>query len=299
MGDKKRVIICWSNRSEYGLLLPVIRRLRKHFEVTEFRMDEGGDPFELGGLYESAYAFFHECQPDLVITPFDRKAQIFAALAARMLNLRVAQIHAGDISREGTWDDLIRWQISLCCDYLFCNTEKSAERARKLVELTGSSAKVFEVGSTAFDEIEVDTSLCPDGEFDLVVYHPPTRRPDLIEKELDEIESMIDKPTIWIGPSGDPSSDRIVARAKKLEKEGKIRFYQNLPRAKFLGLLKGCTRAIGNSSSFFLELSCFGKKHIHIGMRNLGREVVRIRPGGSEKIAEILRKELEETQTQG
>lgn len=302
MGDQgisQKIVVCWSNRSEKGLLEPVIRRLKRHFEVIEFNMGGGEDPFYLGCLYESAYAFFHECQPDLVITPFDRKSQIFAALAAKMLNLRVAQIHAGDISLEGTWDDSIRHQISLNCDYLFCNGEESAERARKLIKLTGGSTKVFEVGSTAFDYIEVDISACSDGKFDLVIYHPPTKRPDLIESELDEIESLLDKPTIWIGPSGDPSSDQIIARAKKLEKEGKIKFYQNLPRPKFLGLLKECTRPIGNSSSFLLELPYFGKKHIHIGVRNRGRETVKIKTGGSDRIAEILRKELEETQTQG
>ena len=132
MGNKKRIVVSWSNRSEYGLLLPVIKRLRKHFEVIEFNMGAGGEnPFELGDLYESAYAFLHECQPDLVITPFDRKEQIFVALAARMLNLKVAQIHAGDLSREGCWDDQVRHMISLCCDYLFCNSEESARRARE------------------------------------------------------------------------------------------------------------------------------------------------------------------------
>ena len=294
MGDKvKRIVVAFSNRSEYGLLVPVIRRLEKHFEVIEFDMGAvTGGVFKLGDLYKNAFAFLQESSPACVITPFDRKEQIFVALAARMLNLRVTQIHAGDISREGCWDDQVRHMISLCCDYLFCNGEESAERARELVELTGSSAKVFEIGSTAFDDIEVDTSSCPEGEFDLVIYHPPTKRPDLIEKELDEIESIIDKSTIWIGPSGDPGSDQIIARAKKLEKEGKIRFYQNLPRPKFLGLLKQCSRALGNSSSFFLELPHFGKKHIHIGVRNRGRGIVKIRTGGSDRIAEILKKEL-------
>lgn len=292
----KKIVVTFSNRSEIGLLEPVIGRLRKHFEVTEFDMGmKGGEVLELGDLFKKIYSFLSAHRPDIVITPFDRKEQVFAALAAKMLNLRVAQIHAGDISREGMWDDFIRWQISLCCDYLFSNGEESAERARELVRLTGSSAKVFEVGSTAFDDTEVDTSSCPEGGFDLVIYHPPTKRPDLIEKELDEIESMIDKPTVWIGPSGDPGSDQIVARAKKLEKEGKIRFYQNLPRPKFLGLLKRCERAIGNSSSFFCELPFFGKRHVHIGVRNRGREVVKIRTGGSDRIAEILRKELEAT----
>lgn len=305
MGDKKRVIVCWSNRSERGLLDPVIKRLRKYFEVTEFRMGKGEDPFKMGGLFESTHAFFNECQPDLVITPFDRKEQIFVALAARMLNLKVAQLHAGDISQEGCWDDQVRHMISLCCDYLFCNGEESAERARKLVRLTGSSAKVFEVGSTAFDDLEINTSACPRGgvSFDVVVYSPPTRRPDLIEKELDEIESLLDKPTVWIGPSGDLGSDLITSRAKELERmsklgvgewgEGKVKFRPNLPRPKLLGLLKECTRAIGNSSAFFCELPFFGKSHIHIGVRNKGREIVKVKTGGSDRIVEILRKELE------
>lgn len=295
MGDQvKKIVVAFSNRSEIGLLNPMIRRLKKYFEVISFDLSVTAlDTFELGDLYGASYAFLHECWPDLVITPFDRKEQIFVALAAQMLNLKVAQIHAGDISKEGTWDDFVRWQISLCCDYLFCNGEESAERARKLVGLMGSSTKVFEVGSTAFDDIEVDESECPNEKFDLVVYSPPTKRPDLIESELDEIESLLNKPTIWIGPSGDPQSDSIISLAKELERVGKVKFYANLPRPKFLGLLKECTRAIGNSSSFLLELPYFGKKHIHIGVRNRGRETVKIKEGGSDRIAEILKKELE------
>lgn len=292
MGNKKRIVVCWSNRSEWGLLEPVLKRLSEHFEVTPFSM-VCLSTSELGNIYKSSYAFLSRYKPNLVITPFDRYEQIFVALAARMLNLKVAQIHAGDLSREGCWDDQVRHMISLCCDYLFCNSEESARRARDLVKLTGSDAKVFTVGSTAFDDIKVDESAAPKELFDLVVYYPPTRRPDLIEDELDKIEATLDKPIVWIGPSGDPGSDQIVARAKRLEKDGRAKFYPNLPRSNFLGLLKRCSRAIGNSSSFFCELPFFGKRHVHIGARNRGREIVKVRTGGSDRIAEILRKELE------
>jgi len=295
MGNKKRIVAYWSNRSEWGLLEPILKRLSEHFEVIPFSI-ECLNTSELGNIYKSSYAFLSRCKPDLVITPFDRHEQIFVALTARMLNLKVAQIHAGDISRKGCWDDQVRHMISLCCDYLFCNTEESAERARNLVELVGSDAKVFVVGSTAFDDIEVDESLALKALFDLVVYHPPTRRPDLIEGELDQIESLLDKPAIWIGPSGDPKSDLIVKRIGEIErKHHGITFYPDLPRPKFLGLLKRCSRAIGNSSSFFCELPFFGKQHIHIGVRNKGREIVKVRTGGSDRIAEILREELEAT----
>jgi len=249
---------------------------------------------ELGNIYKSSYAFLSRCKPDLVITPFDRHEQIFVALAARMLNLKVAQIHAGDISREGCWDDQVRHMISLCCDYLFCNTEESARRARELVRLTGSDAKIFTVGSTAFNDIEVDESACQK-PFDLVIYHPPTKRPDLIEGELDEIESLLDKPTIWIGPSGDPGSERIIERVEEMKRNHDITFFQNLPRPKFLGLLKHCKRVLGNSSCLFLEAPAFLKSSqiILIGIRNLGREVVKVRRGGSDRIVKILRRELE------
>ena len=152
------------------------------------------------------------------------------------------------------------------------------------------------VGSTAFDDIEVDESLALKALFDLVVYHPPTRRPDLIEGELDQIESLLDKPAIWIGPSGDPKSDLIVKRIGEIErKHHKITFYPDLPRPKFLGLLKHCERIIGNSSCLFLEAPAFLKSSqiIHIGIRNLGREVVKVRRGGSGRIVKILRRELE------
>lgn len=278
-----------------GLLEPIIRRLDQHFDVVHFKIEPkwaGENMSSLGGLYDAAYSFLQATRPTLVITFSDRKEQIFVALAALFLNLRVAQIHAGDISAEGLWDDRVRHMISLCCDYLYCNTKESGNRVKELVKLTGSSSKVFVVGSTAFDDLEIDTSACPEKPFDLVVYLPPTRRPESISEDLNRIESMLDKPTIWIGSSGDPKSSEIAERVEEMKKRHNIIHYANLPRPKFLGLLKHCDRAIGNSSSFFCELPFFHKQHIHIGVRNMKRERIMPRVGGSDRIVDIIKEEL-------
>ena len=131
----------------------------------------------------------------------------------------------------------------------------------------------------------------------MVLYNPPTKHPELIPKELHEIEAMLDhtKPTFWIGPNGDPGSDLIISRVKDIERKGNVKLFSTLPRREFLALLKHTSRFISNSSCMFLEAPHFLRPEqiVHVGVRNLGREPVEIKLGGSDRIAEILRKELE------
>lgn len=91
------------------------------------------------------------------------------ALAAYHLNIPIAQLEAGDISLEGTWDDSIRHCITLLSSLVFCNGDDSYGRARALLHLAGKTMNwieghVFEVGSIAFDDIILDYSLCPTGD---------------------------------------------------------------------------------------------------------------------------------------
>ncbi|GAI06638.1 unnamed protein product, partial [marine sediment metagenome] len=129
----KRIVVAFSNRSEHGLLLPVIRRLREHFEVIEFDMGRHSMP-ELGDIYKSAYALFQEKQPAAVMCPFDRCEMIFPTLAAYHLNIPVIALQSGDIS-SGTFDDLHRHAIALYASIHLCNGPKSAERTKELLRL--------------------------------------------------------------------------------------------------------------------------------------------------------------------
>lgn len=299
MGDKKRIVVAYSNRAEIGILAAVLRRLEKHFEVLPLDLGTSGGPniAELGDLYKVCICFFHDSKPSAVIAPFDRVEQIFVALAAYHLNIPIISLQSGDIS-SGTFDDLHRHAIALYADIHFCVGPKSTERTKELVRLVGKDpSHVYDVGSFSLDDLQIDEGLVPNQPYDLILYNPCTRSPEMIPSELDEIEAMLDKHTLWIEPNGDPNSDLIIERALKLEERGKIKFYPNLPRPKFLGLLKNASRFISNSSCVFFEAPHFLRPEqiVHVGVRNRGREHVELKPGGSDRIAEILRKELEAT----
>lgn len=297
--DNRRVIaIFYSNRSEIGLINSVIKALEaKGFRTLVVNLADYVDLNieSLGEVYNWAYLFLKSKQIDLCFTPFDRYEMVFATLAAYHLNIPVAQMHAGDIS-EGTWDDITRHAISLYSTIHFCNGKRSMERVKHLLQsINKQTAYVFDVGSTAFDDIEVDTSVVPAFPYNLVLYNIPTKHPELISKELRFIERFIDDTgfkSVWILPSDRVFTEEVISTVEKLRLQGRIVHYINLPRSQFLALIKNCQYFIGNSSSMIYEAPAFIRKEqiIHVGLRNKGRETIKIRIGGSERIAEIIDK---------
>jgi hypothetical protein len=133
-----------------------------------------------------------------------------------------------------------------------------------------------------------------------VVYNSPTRRLDLVSDELEDIIGMLNKDTVWILPSGSSVGDtkihRLVHQFVHLNTHI-IDVYSTVPRPQFLGLMQNCNRFIGNSSSMFYEAPYFLKKSqiIHVGVRNTGREYVKLKPGGSSQVVKILEDYFKET----
>lgn len=293
MGYKKlKVCVCTSSRSERGLLKPLIRRLNEHPRMSVSVLEL---PTDFTGAYEVALEFLRTHRVDLAFCGFDRLEHFGGCLAFFVNQVPVAQVYAGQISGEGVWDDVVRHLITLCSTIQFCDSEKAYKRCLELLKVTDKPTdKCFLVGSLAFEDLELDESIAPNKKFDLVLYNPLPLKPDLIQKELGEIERLLDKPTIWIYPNEDKYRETVIERIKKLEAKGKVKGYKTLPRPQYLALLKNCERAIGNSSSFLLELPYFGKSHIHIGARNNKREFVEIRKGGSDRIVKILEKVIPE-----
>jgi len=307
MGDQVNICFCTASRSERELVKPVIRRLEEH---PSFNLHVLELPVNFRDAYDAVLRFLHGTthivggwsvklssprKVNLAFCSFDRTEMLGAALAFFMNNVPIAQIHAGDQSLEGTHDDIIRQQITLCSTVQFCNGMNSYWRVKYLLmPLDRSSKNCYEVGSIQFDDMEIEYSAVPDEPFDLVLYNAPTRKPDLIPRELDEIESMLDKLTLWVEPNEDIGRRLILERMKTLEEEGRVKMIQTLPRAQFFGLLETSKRFISNSSSLFLEAPYFLKPEqlIHIGVRNRGRERV-FRPGGSVRIIEALEELIE------
>jgi UDP-N-acetylglucosamine 2-epimerase (non-hydrolysing)/GDP/UDP-N,N'-diacetylbacillosamine 2-epimerase (hydrolysing) len=251
-------------------------------------------PISFRGAYEVAKEFLRlEKDVSLAICGFDRLEHLGAAIAFFESNVRLAQLEAGDVSGSGeVFDDYVRFMITLCSDIQFCNSEQSFKRCLNFLMLVGKPTEnCFHVGSFAFDNIALDYSIVPKEPFDLVLYNPLTRRLDAVPKELDEIEALIgERLTLWVYPNEDEGREIVIERIKKLEKAGKVKGLPTVPRAQFLALLEKAERVIGNSSSFFLELPYWNKQHIHVGLRNKNRERIKVEPGASRRIVEIVEK---------
>jgi UDP-N-acetylglucosamine 2-epimerase len=300
-----RIIIFSSHRAERGLLQPLIDRLKVHpgFDLTVINLNPR---LELDLNCVHAHRHLANVQPDIVIIPCDRLESMAAALAAFDMDIPIIHFHAGDTCTVSK-DEVYRHVISLMASVHLCNGPPARETVCDMLEAVGrTTLYVYDVGSTALDDINPDMSMCPDGPFDLVVYHPPKNDTELIERELDEIEKILDtnivyadgdaadvsqRQVLWGYPNGDPGSDKIINwmyEFQKIEKRPTTLF--SASRDRFIGIVTRCERFIGNSSSMVCEAPAWLREDqiIHIGDRNRCRSFDEIRVGGTSRIIKIL-----------
>lgn len=288
--NEKRIVIgvFWSNRSEEGILRPVINELKRWFTVEEYKVPD--EPYEVIDYLTSLDAPL----PDYAIVPYDRPPMAMVAFMCYHNKIPIIQLHAGDIS-SGTFDDIDRWIITLYADYHFCAGPTQRKRVRKFLRTMGREPQyLYTSGVTNLDDIN-DMSEPPDGDYDVVIYNVPTKCPEKIADELGDIVNRLDKETYWVEPQGNTEDDKhILARAKDFARTtGKtITVVPTMPHESLLGLLSRAKRVIGNSSCLFFEAPYFGCEIVQIGERNRIRENVELKPGGSKRIARKLKKWL-------
>jgi UDP-N-acetylglucosamine 2-epimerase len=264
-----RICIVSSHRAERGLLQPLIDRLEAHpdFEVDTHSLCP---VCTFNVNYNNASNHFAAHDPDVVIIPCDRLEAFAGAIAAFELGIPIIHFHAGD---TGTWsnDEVYRAAITMMASVHLCNGPTAKNVVIDLLTAVKRSTEhVYDVGSTAMDDVEIVKFLDGVVPYDLVLYHPPGDAPKLIDEELDEIERIITTNSVyeggdvedvshrhvyWIHPNGDPGSTIIMNRIEKVWRSlgGRLYTYANLPRSAFLGLMKNCSRYIGNSSSMVCE----------------------------------------------
>ncbi len=226
---------------------------------------------------------------DIALVPCDREEMVGVALYLFYHNIPFAQFHAGDTG-SGVHDEVGRWIISRCANLHFCN---SPESAQNLVKMGEEPWRVHFVGSTAFDDIGLDTSKVPEEPFDLLLIHPDTYSMEETHRNTLDALRLLDKYTILIGPNHDLNWEVVdMDLSNYIDGSNRDSYYrEGLPRAQFLALMKHCKRFITNSSSALYELPAFDiTKWVSIGRRNAERKPLeKIEPGASKRIAEILK----------
>ena len=294
----RKILIISSDRSEKGLLQPIMDELEKRKDVEakwffpHIMHTVMLFPFI---AFRSELQFFN---PDIVLVACDRWEQLYATAYAFHNGYFLANLHAGNLGSDSP-DEMNRRAISCFSHILLCNTQKDKVNLMRLGE---EEFRCKVVGSTAFDHIEIDESLCPKEPYDLVLLHPDPLSEEQTKKDLDATLDEISSTALvyWLVPNRDKNYEIIqncLDKAIHEDDQTKWKLYKpyihvlgNLPRSQFLGLLKNCRRFLGNSSSQKYEAPRFLKAEniIEIGTRNLNRPAIVPQVGGSKRIAEIL-----------
>ena len=279
----KRILVPIGCRSDEGLSAPAIRRLREHFDVEVLHLA----PQQFHASYGLTECCIQHGEPDLILITGDRVEMCAAAAAAFHNKVPIAHFYAGIINDPiCTYDDVDRHCITLWSDIQFCEDRCSAIRVNMLksaCELPQKNAP-YVVGISHLDDLEVDESKVPGEPYDLVLFN----RAPFESKQVGISLGMELDPThmiIQIGGNPDGEKGALFCHGK---------YYGNLPRPQFLGLLKNCQRFITNSSAAIYEAPHFLKPEqiVMVGDRNKNRLRGPFQTGASDKIVEILKEYL-------
>ncbi|UUX92257.1 UDP-N-acetylglucosamine 2-epimerase [Methanoplanus endosymbiosus] len=190
---KRKICVVTGTRAEYGLLKPIIKRIKQDTDLSlqlvvtgTHLLPEYGNTIDL--IYQDGFTInakvpvviagdnkevlphsighgiigfsqvFEILKPDIVLVLGDRYEIFAAAVAASYSGKVLAHIHGGDKLRGG-FDEYTRHAITKISHIHFAATEKSAERIIKLGEIPEN---VFVVGSPSIETIKSTDFLSKD-----------------------------------------------------------------------------------------------------------------------------------------
>lgn len=307
---KKRIGVFTGSRSEYGLLLPVMRAVAEHPTLELFviaggehiegdvpvaatvpivRKDEtpGSTPLAIGQGVLDLVPVLERLGLDALIIYGDRFEAFAAMIAATQMSLAVGHIEGGDLTQGGTLDDVVRHAMSKLAHLHFATNADAAERLAKMGE---ECWRIHDVGFPPIDLIrhgdyasvpEVAVALGIDIDEPVVLFtlHPISTAPGQAAAEAAECMSALDgldAQIVLTHPNGDIGSEAIVAALEDFAaKHPGTVLRKSLGRRLYHGLLAVCGEGkgvcVGNSSSGLKETPAFHCPAVDIGPRQGGR----------------------------
>ncbi|MGQ9558026.1 MAG: UDP-N-acetylglucosamine 2-epimerase [Desulfurispora sp.] len=227
-------------------------------------------------------------KPDILVLLGDRFEILAAAQAALVARIPVAHIAGGDIT-EGAFDDIIRHCITKMSHLHFVTNESAARRVRQLGE---DDAYIYNVGSTAIDNIK-RLSLLNKEQLErkldfklrnknlLITFHPVTLDSVPSEFQLSELlraleeisqELSSDIGYIFTSSNADPSGRGLNNLIRQfVNQHNNAVFHTSLGQLVYLSTIAQVDAVVGNSSSGLYEVPSFKKPTVNIGDRQKGR----------------------------
>jgi GDP/UDP-N,N'-diacetylbacillosamine 2-epimerase (hydrolysing) len=245
---------------------------------------------------------------DLVFALGDRFEMMAAASSLIPFNIPLAHLHGGETTL-GAIDNKYRHALSCFADYHFTSNEV---HAKKVIELTGSSKGVYNVGALGVDsiknmqlfsktEFEKQFKFSLQDEFILCTYHPETRNLGANKSNAIELIKAFkaqNKRVLCTLPNADTEGKVIRELLLKYEKSNPsaIKCFENLGQKGYLSAMKYCCIMVGNTSSGIIESTSFGVPVVNVGSRQEGRlasnNVIHVKNKSTE-INKAIRKALE------
>ncbi len=223
---------------------------------------------------------FNKIKPDLILIPGDPWIIFASAIAATYMKIPIAHIQGGELS--GNVDGIVRHAITKLSHIHFV----ASDNAKKIVKQLGEEKfRIFNVGGPMLDEVihgeKIDPKILADElNFDqkkpiiIILQHPVSFEYEMAKKQMEKTLRAVEKlkfQTVIIYPNSEPSSKDMIKEIEKYRKKDYVRIFPNMPRTKFLSLLKMANVLIGNSSSGIIEAPALKLPVINIGTRQKGR----------------------------
>ena len=234
--------------------------------------DENENAVQTGKAMAGIAGALHRLKTDIVMVVGDRVEAFAAAAAGQLAGKIVAHIHGGDRAL-GQVDDSLRHAITKLSHLHFPATQASKERILKLGE---DRWRVHRVGSPGIDGIikKAAAGEFKPREYALVVLHPTDTDEATEEDRAKLLLSCVGrtgfKEIVIVYPNNDPGSAGIIRCWEMAAKDAIV--YRDVPRARFLALMRDAAVLIGNSSSGIIEAASFGTPVVDVGTRQMGRE---------------------------
>ena len=313
----RNICIITGTRADYGLLKPVMQAVASHMSLNlqliatgmhldarfgssvelirkdgfvvneEVEMSPTGDTgkdmaLAMGPCVSGMTEALDRLQPDIVLVLGDRIEIMAGVLAAAYMNIPIAHIHGGDVTRGGI-DESVRHSITKFAHIHFPATQSSADRILKMgedaerIHLTGAPCLDTILNQTLLGVKEVSDKIGLDFTQPVVVLlqHSVTTEIEAAGTQFSaSIEALqeIGLPTLIIYPNSDAGGQQIIREIEKLENDPQFTSVKNLPHIEYLSVLKHAAVLLGNSSSGIIESSSFHLPVVNLGIRQEGRE---------------------------
>ena len=270
-------VTCMHTLAKYGHTCKEIEKDfgKKCHIVVDKTFREENTAQETAHIVASYDTHLRKDRIDFVFVHGDRPEALAGAIAARLNNIPVCQIEAGDLS--GSIDDSIRHAITkLANRFLVCDTA-----AKGIVRQLGEdAANIFIAGNSSLaNKASTPPPLqdypLPFDKYAILIYHPTTTLSEVnVQKEIQTLMQELKKSKLnylVIMPNNDLHHQVILDTYQQYKNDPHFCFFKSLPLNVYLTLLKNALFLVGNSSCGIKEAPYYHVPCIDIGLRQKNR----------------------------